>query len=299
MANPVLETITTQTDTISGSANFNVSFPSGLTAGDELCIFLGFWNATSLGVFTVPSGWTSQFNGGNPGIAFDTTRAYAILTKTASAGDVSAGSVNIAMTSGAGTIATTATCCRVSGAVPASNTITADHENDGSAATTFTYANISVAPPTAESLLLIGYFAYDDATKTSSTYSTTPSTTLTEQTDFDVNFGSIYVHQAVVSADVDGTTAIEDPVVVYNNEVGQAACVAVLYSTPQNATANVSRLTVTPELRSLTGSNSATANVSRLDVTPEFRSVTAKSTSDRTRWNNPTKENTDWNNPTL
>ena len=68
---------------------------------------------------------------------------------------------------------------------------------------------------------------------------------------------------------------------------------------PTSATANISRLDITPSLRPLTGSNTATANISRLDAEPEFRSVTGKSTSDRTRWNNPTKENTDWNNPTL
>lgn len=67
--------------------------------------------------------------------------------------------------------------------------------------------------------------------------------------------------------------------------------------TPQDATADISQIAVTPTVEGVTATEVlVVVDVSHLDTEPELTGIETKNSSDRTQWNNESQNSTTWTN---
>lgn len=266
MAYPVHESVGTASRYDGSASSITVPNPSGLTAGDEMCLFVFMYETGSTQTINTPSGWTSRQNSGSQFVS------YACFTKTATAGDVSAGSVTITSTGGSDLMS--ASIHRITGAVLPSVAFLSeiDIKDDNSATLTHTTA---LTPTTAESLILV-FFAGARASgstgvPTISGYATTPSASYTEVADIGVQSGGLNLGHGVAWANYAGTTEITSRTATASQSFSRNdGSIIVIYSAPQNAQGTNATFAVSPSFFNENGVASTQGTNALLTVSPEM-----------------------------
>ena len=286
MANPVLASTSNASRNNTSSGNISVSNPASLTAGDEMCLFVTLYETGSGQTIATPSGWTSRHN-----VALSFV-SRACFTKTATSGDVSAGSVTVSSTGGGDFMS--ASFHRITGSVAPS--IAFSSEDDAGSAPYTT----ALTPTTLESLVLVFFSGADnslEAVPTASGYSLTPTTSLTEVSDLGLRDGSSDgIAHAVAQGAYDGTTEITARSVSFSEGVTRSpGSIIVIYSAPENATGTNALLQVSPTQFSQAGVAGTTGTNTLLDVSPTMFEQNGSGTSP-TVWTNEAKPSTTWTN---
>lgn len=294
--------VTTTTVTANNANTLTINKPSDVQVGDSLIIVAnGLANSIS-SFFPTSTGFTQILTGDR---TVSPRCRVAVLHRIADSSDVSASTYTIDLegtnTQGA------AAMLRVRG-LGSGNPITASSSaNDAQDLATWTLSSgaVSLARQNNQLLLMAGVMFGNANTATFSNYSitstdTNPTWTEVFDTDYTTaagaNLEAFYCAYAISpdtsditawSVDVAGSTS--------GGADGLVGILAVMVE-PLNATADISHLAITPTVQSVTGSNTANADISHLAITPSIENVTAKSSSDTTRWTEPTKEDTTWTN---
>lgn len=272
MANPVHASVGTASRYDGSATSITVSNPSGLTAGDEMCLFVTMYETGSSKSIQTPAGWTGVYND----TADNVSRAC--FMKTATAGDVSAGSVTISSTGGSDYMS--ASIHRITGAVP--HTISIFSEVDDSTFTPSATLTTSLTPVASESLVLMYFHGGDNALSaapTASGYTSTPSVTFTEACDIGIKGGGTDgIAHAVAYGDYDGTSTITSRGVTFSETVTRGACggIIVIYSTPQNASGTATLLQGTPTFPAPTSGGGTSGTATLLTTTPSVQAPTSE-----------------------
>jgi len=286
MANPVLASTSNASRNNTGSGTINVSNPASLTAGDEMCLFVTLYETGSGQTIATPSGWTSRHN-----VALNFV-SRACFTKTATSGDVSAGSVTVSSTGGGDFMS--ASFHRITGSVAPS--IAFSSEDDAGSAPYTT----ALTPTTLESLVLVFFSGADNslgAVPTASGYSLTPTTSLTEVSDLGLRDASgDGIAHAVAQGAYDGTTEITARSVTFSEAVTRSpGSIIVIYSAPENATGTNALLSVSPTHLAQAGVAGTTGTNTLHAVSPTMFAQSGNGQRG-TPWTNPNKPATNWNN---
>ena len=204
MALPIVASSSTKID--SSVTSTTVTFPSGLTAGDEMVINTG-WSSISQGAdrtMSTPAGWTSRHN------AQSDRTGLAVFTKTATAGDVSAGSVSLTLSAAVDYV--TSSILRITGAV--SGSVISGSEIDSESAPTGASPSYttSLTPASKNSLVVVSFMASTTSgaagVATVGSYTSTPSLSFTEYADLGQGSGANDTAFGVAAAPTSNLTTI-------------------------------------------------------------------------------------------
>lgn len=295
MAFPVVQSYQS-TATNTNSSSIVITKPTGLQEGDLMVAFIAFSHFGSSGqTINTPSGWTA-IQGRN-----ENRVVFSSYYKVANSGDVAAS--NFTFTFSTTVDQSSGSIHRISGF--ASTLIIQDSEIDsdlapGSVNISFTGDSI---PLSSESLYLIGFAYADQSTGsnfTASNFISTPTISWTEDVDVSVQeggAGGIAHGHCVASGTLTGTAQITQYGVTLSQIPDRASIgILVIINSPQNVTADIPHLAITPTIDGLTAAVNVAPDVSHLAITPTINGVEATNSSDRTQWTNQTKPSTTWTN---
>ncbi len=258
--------------------------PAGLAVGDWLVAYVFTTNGSSHSIPT-PSGWTGQGQVNVP----DALRRYAVFTKVADSTDVAAS--NFTFTSGT---ATTIVHLLAIQNVGRFDVFEQDTASPSSATISFTGAS---TPLVASSLILFNFVAHNGSgNATTSTYTSTPSLTITEQQDTFIDFGTTDPVMATASAVVSTTATVTAYGATLSISKAEHGGSILIFNPVTSPTIDVSHLVVTPDLFGVTGQASVVANISHQQITPTINGISSTVSSDKTRWQTETKPSTNWVN---
>ncbi len=299
MANALVASSNTASN--SSSSTLAVTHPSGLATGDEMCLIVG-WHDIGGGTnrtITTPSGWTSRQS------ASSDSTGMQLFTKTATAGDVSAGSTTLTFSGNYSNAS--ASILRITGAPTGSLIAGTEIDTDAAPADNTPDYTTAITPTTAESLIVIGFIAtrtsLSGAVPTISNYRATPAVTFTEYADLGTGGGgSASMAFGVAAAPYDGTSQftnrgcdITTSGDVMNRE---GHSVAIVYNSIQDGLGTNDLLSVSPVLFTQNGSADTNGTNALHTATPEFFSQSGKVTPE-TQWTNESKTSTTWTNESL
>jgi hypothetical protein len=284
----------------SSSSTLAVSHPSGLTAGDEMCLIVG-WHDIGGGTnrtITTPSGWTSRQS-----VSQDLT-GMQLFTKTATAGDVSAGTTTLTF-SGAYSEAR-ASILRITGAPTGSLIAGTEIDTDTGPTDNTPDYTTAITPTTAESLIVIGFIAtrttLTGTAPTISNYRATPTVTFTEYADLGTGGGgSSSMAFGVAAAPYDGTSQFTNrgcDITADQTMNREGHSVAIVYNSIQDGLGTNEFISVSPAFFAPTASADTSGTNALHTATPEFFSQSGK-VKPETQWQNETKPATNWQNETL
>lgn len=285
MAAPVVASSSTNSN---AGTSVVVTKPTGVAVGDVLVAIVTAYDTGSFDLDT-PSGWTRQHYPSSP-----TNRRWALYTKIANSGDVSAS--DYTFSTGGVANAIVAGIARVTGAASGNEILTTEYdEASGTASPSFTGTS---TPTSADILVLMAICTNGTAgVPTTSSYASTPSMTWTEVFDTALDFSSEDPSVALASA----VTANSTQITAYSASLSTSKSTIwgslLLIQPVVNASADVGHLAVTPVIFGITSSNTATAAVGHLSAPPTINGLPAVSSSDSTQWTNPDKPSTTWTNP--
>jgi hypothetical protein len=281
MAFPVVAS--SATTTASSGTSIIATFPSGLTAGDEMMMVITDRRSSSGTAVAAPSGWTVRERQDN-GLV---NREHVVMTKTATAGDVSAGSVTVSFATSIGHAAIDV--LRITG-----STSFVTSESDQYTPTTLDVTptfTTNVVPTTVNDSLVLVTFGLihtsNSASRTFSDYAITPSATFTEITDDPVRTGDTGIGSAIASANYTGFSTITSRQAIVSADTNVAYYGSiVIYAGTQNVTADVSHLVVTPSIAGVTASEvTVTADIGHNVIVPIVSGVeTDDSSANVTTW---------------
>lgn len=250
-----------------------ITKPTGLTEGDLMVAFISVIGDTTQPTITTPSGWSTIIAMGETGannvgraayykIATSTDAAATDFTFTASFGTDMAGGMY-----------------RITG-FDSTNPIFASTDVEPATTSTQGSATISLTPQVADSLFIAGIFTGGELTYT--TYSTTPSFTLTQayQHNESVPTGSTGSVYGVYS----GSAEITNFTFNFTGTAGADTVIGLLLTPQVNASADISHLAITPTVESVTGSNTATATIDHLSIEPTLEPVRGSDNMPYTDW---------------
>lgn len=278
MAFPVVASSATSTAT--SGASIVASFPSGLTAGDEMFMTITRLHG-SAGSLTVPSGWTLREQQ-NDGVV---RREHAVLTKTATAGDVSAGSVTVSFGSIIGWCV--AHVLRITG-----STSLVTNESDKYSPSTLDVTptfTTNVAPTIVNDSLILLTFGLvhvsQAVNRTFSSYATTPSATYTEVVDTPLRTVGDGVGSAIASANYTGFSTITSRQATVSADTNAAYYGSIfIYAGTQDVVVDVGRTNVSPTIFGATAAVNIGADVGHQTITPTIRGAETKDTSTGQVW---------------
>lgn len=289
MALPVVAS--TNTATADGASSIVVTFPSGLASGDEMCINIGYYDNTSGRTASTPGGWTSRQNQTS---GLGAKSGLACFTKTATAGDVSAGSVTVSMNGSTSYIR--ASIARITGAVPATPIVGSEVDTG----TGFSYTT-ALTPVTNDSLMIASFTGAMTSggagSTTAGSYSSTPSATWTEIAEMHGgSAGNENMGFACAYAPYTGSTQWTNRSVTFSQSFSYAGIgIAIMYEGTQDATGSNTLLSVSPSFFTPAGRADTNGTNALLSVSPELFSQSGRVTGE-TAWTNPDKPSTTWNN---
>lgn len=292
MANPVKRSVTsTYTDTDASSVT--ITKPTGLAEDDLMIAYVSIFNAGSDRTITTLAGWTKLTEANS-----SDRRVLACYYKIATAGDVAASNFTWSFSGGVDKLG--GAMYAFTGYAEGSPITIFEQDLITPSSATIT-ATTALTPAVAESYVITAYMPTDAAAAailTASAFTLTPTTTLTEDVDTGVRDGGSTASSLIIaSAEYNGLTEITSRSVTISESItGATPTIALLVNAPQNASADVSHLSITPTIESITGSNTATATISMADLSPTLTSLASKSSSDGTNWNNDTLPTTNWSN---
>jgi len=288
---PVIQTVSTASASQTGST-LAVSFPSGLTAGDEMLMVVT-WYATAARTLTAPSGWTAVKAYGDGTIRFE----HNVYRKTASAGDVSAGSITL---SWSGTIvARTAGILRITGQVVGTEIAFSEIDSGfgGGTGTTPSYTT-NITPTFTDSLIIQtgGAAETSGSARTFSGWTTTPSVTLTEQVDVGAAYSGDNVATGIAAGAYSGTSNFTSRGFTLSSSISGSNRLAgtfIIYNPVQNASGTPTPLVVSPTFFSVSGLVGGSAIIPLFVVSPTLFSVFGNAKTS-TIWTGKTKEPQVW-----
>lgn len=235
-----------------------------------MCLFVVMYETGSAQSIQTPTGWTSKHNNLNNFVS------YACFVKTATADDVSAGSVTISSSGGSDFMA--ASLHRITGAL--AHTVSFKSEADDGTFTPSASFTTDLTPDANESLVLVFFGGGDttlSSTPTASNYSTTPSTTLTEACDLGVENSGSGIGHAVAYADYDGVSKITARAATFNENLDRATpgSIIVIYEAPQDASGTAALLQATPAIFAPTTGGGTSGTAALLSATPTIPAPTS------------------------
>lgn len=284
MANPVVAT--TQASTATAAASITVTFPSGLTAGDEMQIELVWMNPSASRTVTTPTDWTQLQNSGL-GLA-----GLASYVKTATAGDVSAGSVSVSLSGTTDHIR--AFCLRITGTADGSERTGTEQD---SGAFPHTTALTPAVPETLVVYTIFGYKATGSAGSAGSAsgYTTTPTVSFTEQHDISYfsGGGENFVF-AVATGPYSGATQFTSrTVTITNGDIGSRLSNITIWNAPLNALGTAALLSADADFFAPSAVASALGTTALHTADADHFAPTAKGTAP-TVWTPGSKPSTTW-----
>jgi len=189
---------------------------------------------------------------------------------------------------------------RVSGA-PSGTEITVSEADSLPAVNTDTVINHTAAltPQTTDSLVVICAGGIDlslSAVVTTSAYTSTPTTTWTEQMDLGYRDGaSEGSSHAVATAPYTGSTQFTAYGYTTSEAFQEVTSILFMVNSPQNATGTTNLLSVSPTMFAPTASAGTTGTNTLHAVSPTMFAQSGKGQRG-TPWTNPNKPATNWNN---
>lgn len=287
MANPAVRSASSNVTDIDASS-IVCTHPSGLTAGDLMVLFVGIFSPSNARTITTPTDWTIVESTVESGGDY----RFICYKKVADSGDVSAGSTTVSFSgtvdkSGFGMLA-------ITGAADGQEITISDSTELASSTVSTVTISTSLTPFTNESMVISAFYLTDfnlAATLTSSNYTLTPTTTLTEQVDAGVrDASSDGMSIAIATGDYDGTTEITSRSVDVSEsiDVGASAGIILLVNAPQDGSGTAALLSVTPTEFVPAASAGATGTNTLLTATNTFN-TTSGSGDTPTVWTTTTK----------
>lgn len=266
MANPVLESSANAEIQTSPSSSITVTAPTGITTGDLLLIFVsGLKSGADFNINT-PTGFTLMVGGGNASryIVGSYYKVAVLADETAPNYTVSFG--------GAGIDDALISMHRVSGVASGSEISGSEVDVDNAATGTTPSFTTALTPQTAESLLFVVFAGRDlsiTAEVTTSGYTLTPATTLTESVDIATRDGlSDGISMAVAYGDYDGTTEITNRAATFSQENNDVVSFIIVVNAPQDASGTVALHSVSPTFHAPTAEVGATGTNALLSISP-------------------------------
>jgi hypothetical protein len=296
MAYPAVRSVSSSATDTDGSS-IVATHPSGLTAGDLMILLVGIFNGGARTI-TTPSGWTVEHS------ANDENRfRFAVYKKVATSGDVSAGSTTVSFS---GTVDKSAFgMYAITGAAAGVEITLSEVDSQiGNVNSTTITDTTAITPLTSESLVISSYYVRDfelSATLTASSFSLTPTTTLTERIDVGVRDASSDGFSLFsASGEYAGTSQITSRSVTVSEAPVFGTCLSVLLlvNAIQNAIADVAHQAITPTQFGVTASVNVALDIAHQNI-PVTQNGIATVAKQPTQWQNETKPSTNWNNDTL
>lgn len=244
MALPVVASSSTKTDsTVSSTV---VTFPSGLAAGDEMIINTG-WSSIAQGVdrtMSTPAGWTSRQNSQS-----DRT-GLAVFTKTASAGDVSAGNVTLTLSGAVDYVSSS--ILRITGAVAGSVISGSEIDSESSPTGASPSYTTALTPASKNSLVIVSFMSSVTTgaagVATISSYTSTPALSFTEYADLGQGSGGSDIGFGVATAPTADLTQITSRGATFSKDMTRERHGAiVIYTGSADALGTSSFTTASPE----------------------------------------------------
>lgn len=284
MAAPVVASSSTNS---AAASSVVVTKPTGVAVGDVLVAIVTAYDTGAIELDT-PSGWTRQHYPTSP-----TNRRWALYTKIANSGDVSAS--DYTFSTGGAANAVIAGIARITGAA-SGNEIAATEYDEASSTASPSFTGTST-PASADTLVLMAICTNGTAgVPTVSSYASTPAMTWTEVFDASLDFSSEDPSVALASAVTANTTQITAYSASLSTSKSTIWGSLLLIQPVVNASADVGHLAVTPTLVGLETTNTATASVGHLNASPTLIGLDAVSSSDGTQWTNESKNTSIWTN---
>lgn len=269
MAYPTLRTPTSNATT-TPATSIVCTHPTGLTAGDLMTLFVGTLNYSDDHSISTPSGWTvieyQQIN--------SSQLNFAGYEKIATAGDVSAGSTTVSIVNGTPNILAYAMLA-FSGTATGSEVTPHESETQTLNSTSMT-TSLALTPITSESILVTAFYISEDtlsAAITASSFSLTPTTTMTERVDVGVRNGSSDgVSILIATGNYAGTTEITASSVTYSESLttGGGMAITFLVNPQVNATGTNATFAVSPLLSTQNGVAGTVGTNTLLAVSPNL-----------------------------
>ena len=274
MATPVPTLVGSIVET---SSDGSIAIPNTTapTEGDMLVAFIsGFVSGGSESVNT-PTGWTIRAN------QTADTHPCTVYTKVATSGDVSATDFTFTLTGGVDVM---------TGVIISSTNIASFEASELDTGTTSYSATTNLTATTDDSLILT-MFTSSNTTGgggTTSTYTSTPTLTWTEQFDTPGNNGSAAMSCAVVTATNTGTGTITARSATASVTPARTRSIMVMLNGVINATGTNALLSVSPTHLTQNGVAGATGTNNLLSVSPTIQTQNG-SGGTSTVWTNETK----------
>ena len=288
MGLPVVQT-SAQTSSNTNASSVVITKPTGLAVGDLMVAFVGFMHTGSSGQsVSTPSGWTSlqQVN--------ENRVVFAAYYKVADSADVAASNFTFSFSTtvdqSGGSI------LRIDNFVSSNIIGTSEVDSETSPADAVISHTAASTPLSANTLYLLG-FGYGNrstgAAFTASSYTITPSVTLTEAVDTSVQEGGgagLAFGIAVAYGSIERTSQITEYGVTLSQTPNRAeVSILILINGSYSVSTDVSHLAITPTIEGITASSvNVATDVSHLAVIPTIAGVTTIATAP-TQWTNQTK----------
>lgn len=266
MAAPTVPT--SNTATASSASSIVVSFPASLAAGDELCIFVAWYDGTNSRTVTTPAGWTSQQSHLN-----DRT-GLVCFTKTASSGDVSAGSVTVSLSGVAAHIR--AAVLRITGMVPATPIVGSELDSEASTASASPSYTTALTPATNFSLLVMAFAGSlstgSAGATTAGSYASTPTVTFTEYAELSAGgAGNENLTLAVAAGPYTGSTQWTNRTMTFSQTHSlERAGIAIMYEGTQDAAGTAALHSASPSFDAASASADTNGTAALHSASPSF-----------------------------
>lgn len=260
--------------------------PTGLAVGDEMIMIVGYGDP-SLPTPSTPSGWTQILS------TIQGTAALISYRKTATSGDVAASDFTLSFTGGSGnTRFLSGSILRISGQGVGSEIGASEGDISTSTNATINYT-LTSTPFTSDSLVIVAFAGNDGSlagTPTITSYTLTPSVTLTERADLGLFNSPLGQWFGVATGSYSGTSQFTQSTIVLNEAPDNNQVHQFIIVTPQkDVTGDISHLAITPTIESVTASQvNIVADASHLAITPTLNGIESHATSP-TQWTNQTK----------
>lgn len=283
MALPVYQSMQS---TVGSGTSVVVTKPTSLAVGD-LMIGLGALDDNSLGIPSLPSGWTASLARTS---ADESTFKMVAGFRIADAGDVAASDFTFTATNSPEVYS--CHILRLTTTSSFSSPVLGTAGDDDSTSTTTPSFVISFDAKVIDALL-IAFYARTGATTSVSTYALSATNpTWTER--YDTSAAGLSV--AIATAPTTGTTSFTTfGVTTVASDSGNSV-ILLSVAAVSNASADVGHLDAAPTVFGIPGSNTTNASVGHLAAAPTLNGLAAKDSSDATQWSNVDKPSTTWSN---
>lgn len=281
------QSIATQTVAYDTATAITINKPSGLAVGDDMVMIVGYGDP-SMPTPSTPSGWTQILS------TVQGSAGLISYRKTADSGDVAASNFTLSFTGGTGNIRfIQGVIIRIDGQAPGSEIGASEGDISTSTSTTINYT-LASTPVIANSLVIVAFAGNDGSlagTPTVTSYTLTPSVTMTERADLGIFSSPIGQWFGVATGSYSGTSQFTQSSIVVNEAPDDDQVHQFIIVTPQqNVTADISHISITPTIEGITASQvNVATDVSHIAITPTINGVETFNTSDGTIWTTTTK----------